>query len=37
MCSFGVKLSSEESHQTHPAVPTTPTRSHACRNLRRWK
>src|SRR5438876_11708184 len=35
-CSFGVKLSSDDNHQTHAAVPTIPTTSQTCRKLRRW-
>src|SRR5262249_13213556 len=35
-CSFAVKLSSDDSHQTQAAVPPTPTTSQTCRKLRRW-
>jgi hypothetical protein len=36
MCPLGVKLSIDDSHQTHAAVPTNPTNSHTRRSDRRW-
>src|SRR5262245_29621382 len=35
ICSLGVKLSIDESHQTQPAVPTTAKSNHIGRNQRR--
>src|SRR5208283_3304610 len=35
-CSFGVKLSIDDNHQTQAADPTNPVASQTCRSDRRW-